>query len=169
MNITMAPKIHEKSGFTLLEIIIAISLLMILTGGVIAGYSSFNDTQKIKQAALTFKSYLRSAQTKATSGVKPTVCTTLDGYIVRVNASSYTVDAQCDGAIVSDANTSYSVTLSGQTIVSNPTTALFIFRVLTQAVSLSQITTFTFENGTKGYQISVSPSGDINELGFVSL
>ena len=35
----------------------------------IAGYSTFNDTQKIKQTALTFKSCLRSAQTKATSGV----------------------------------------------------------------------------------------------------
>ncbi|MBI5614325.1 type II secretion system protein [Candidatus Gottesmanbacteria bacterium] len=165
----MVRKIHESAGFTLLEIIIAISLLMLLTGGIIAGYSSFNDTQKIKQAALTFKSYLRSAQTKAVSGVKPTACTTLDGYIVRVDGSSYTVDAMCDGSIVSDANTSYSVTLTGQVIVSNPNTASFVFRVLTRAVSISQNTTFTFENGSKGYQISVSPSGDINELGFVSL
>ncbi|MEK7592272.1 MAG: type II secretion system protein [Patescibacteria group bacterium] len=165
----MAPKIHEHSGFTLLEIIIAISLLMLLTGGVIAGYSTFNDTQKIKQTALTFKSYLRSAQTKATSGVKPAVCTTLDGYIVRVDVSSYTVDAMCDGSIVTDADTSYSVALTSQTIVSSPVTASFVFRVLTRAVSLAQITTYTFTSGSKGYQISVSPSGDINELGFVTL
>ena len=159
----------NKNGFTLLEIIIAISLVMLLTGGVVAGYTSFNDTQKIKQAALTFKSYLRSAQTKATAGVKPALCTTLDGYVVGITASSYRVDAMCGGSIVSDEQTSHAVSLSGQTISSSPSMSSFVFRVLTHAVDIPGNTTFTFQSGTKGYQISVSPSGDISELGFVSL
>ncbi len=80
-------------GFSLLELLVVSAVILSITGLAISNYSSFSDTQKIKQAGKTLKNDLRFIQTRAASGVKPTTCVganVLMSYRVTFTASSYT-------------------------------------------------------------------------------
>jgi len=89
----------RAEGFTLIEMIVAVTIMLVLLGITIIGYTSYNDRQKVKQAALTLKSDLRMARTNATSGKKPLSCNAFDetftGYKVIFTLSSYTVVPLC--------------------------------------------------------------------------
>ena len=58
-------------GFTLVELIVAICIAMIVTGLILVNYNTYNDKQRVKQAAYTLKNDLRYIETKASSGEKP--------------------------------------------------------------------------------------------------
>ena len=104
---------HQKSmkqGFTLIEMIISITIMLLLLGVTIVGYTSYNDKQKVKQAASALKSDLRMARTNATSGKKPLSCTaqeTFVGYEIIFASSFYSMTPRCSdsGLIVSERNT----------------------------------------------------------------
>jgi len=84
-------------GFTFIELLVSVTLLLLLSGLMVAGYNGFNDTQTVAQATSTFKNNLRSVRTYATSGVKPAGCDTLIGYEVDfLTTASYTSTALCD-------------------------------------------------------------------------
>ena len=50
-----------KSGFTFIELLVSISILLLFSGLPIAGYSRYNGTQSLAQAAATLTSNLDSA------------------------------------------------------------------------------------------------------------
>jgi len=64
-----------KTGFTLLEIMISITIIGLLFTAGLARYMDFNKTQTLKSSVLDLKNNLRDIQAKANSGVKPTGCT----------------------------------------------------------------------------------------------
>ena len=85
--------------------IVAMTVLLLLMAITLAGYSKYNDKQKVKQASLTLKSDLRLARTNAVSGKKPdaVACTgTLIGYVVTFTSTTYTVTPRCSNALVVD-------------------------------------------------------------------
>src|SRR3990167_4917878 len=94
-------------GFTIIELLIVISLLGIATTLVSAAYLSFEKRERVKSAALDLKSYLRLAQNKALSGDKgiagspaTEICdtfSTLVGWFVSINTGSpnYEVVGSC--------------------------------------------------------------------------
>jgi len=57
-----------KRGFTLVEILVATSILAIIFGIGLARYQAFNRRQVLNQAVLTLQSDLRLAQSLAFSG-----------------------------------------------------------------------------------------------------
>lgn len=59
-----------KQGFSLIELLIVISLFGLAASLITAAYLSFERTQKVKNAALTLKNDIRLAQNKAHSGDK---------------------------------------------------------------------------------------------------
>lgn len=73
---------RQKTGFTLIELMVSVMAILVLTGLLIAGYSNFNNAQTVKQSALTLKNNLTQVRTLAASGKKPTGCDTLVGYQV---------------------------------------------------------------------------------------
>jgi prepilin-type N-terminal cleavage/methylation domain-containing protein len=86
-----------QRGFTLIEIIVSVTLVLILMGLSIAGYNGFTSTQTLSQGSATVKNDLRAVRTSATSGLKPDGCDTLVGYTVTFpGATSYTSTAACD-------------------------------------------------------------------------
>ena len=88
---------RRRFGFTIIELLIVMSLLGIATTLVSAAYLSFEKRERVKSAALDLKSNLRLAQNKALSGDKgipgsPAQCNntsqTLIGWFVRIDTDT---------------------------------------------------------------------------------
>jgi prepilin-type N-terminal cleavage/methylation domain-containing protein len=77
-----------SSGFTMIEMLLSVSIMLVLVGGGVAAFVTFNDSQQLKGATKELQTYMRVAQTKARLGDRPPTCGRLDGYAVRVAESS---------------------------------------------------------------------------------
>lgn len=84
-----------KTGYTLIELMVVISIIALLAGLGVAAYSNFNQTQTLKAAANDLKNNLRLAQNKALSQEKPSACSCYTGYQATIGATSYTIQAFC--------------------------------------------------------------------------
>lgn len=154
----------KTAGFTLLELLISISILMVITGGILTGYNSFNDNRRVKEGATTLKTDLRLIQNKAQAAIKPpSGCTQLVGYRVTFTATTYQSQAICTSGAVGTIITS---TLPASVSFS-PIPSAFTFRVLTQGIDTSSSISITLVGLTKSYRIAVSPNGDINDHGYL--
>jgi prepilin-type N-terminal cleavage/methylation domain-containing protein len=91
----------RTAGFTLIELMIVVTVMAILTGVGIAAYNRFNRKQKMLAAANQFAVDLRLAQKNADSSeLPPTGC--VDDYITAyslryVDAIQYAIWAECTG------------------------------------------------------------------------
>jgi len=87
----------KQRAFTLIELLIAISIMAILFTIGIAKYNDFNRRQILSQATLELKSNLRLIQDKALSGEKDSSCiSALEGwYISFPTDHSYKIYGQC--------------------------------------------------------------------------
>lgn len=152
----------KSSGFTLIELLVASTILITLSGAVLVNYNNYNGKQKARQAVLTLKNNLRSAQSRAYNGEKPGVgCTQLDGYVVSFTETSYTTKAQCGGTPVD--NTAQTVTLAtGLKFVPIPSSMLF--RVLSHGLDRDVTITINIAQLSKSYQVTVSKSGDMSDV-----
>jgi len=66
----------QQKGFTLVELLLVVSLIAVLSSFLIPGFSNYISTQNIRQAQEHIKSDLRTVQNKALTGVSssdPTV------------------------------------------------------------------------------------------------
>ena len=155
----IACRLSLSHGFSLFELLMAMAIIMLVGGTLLSTYDKFDKSQKVKQAAATFRNNLRLAQTKALSGQKPeSGCSQLSGYSITFTGTTYTTQARCTEGLVGTAST---VSLpSGVTFSPVPTELLF--RVLTQGVDTA--VTISLTGFAKTVQIVISVSGDINEL-----
>jgi len=96
-------RLARRSGFTLIELMIAIAIGSVLFSGGLAAYRGFGDRQTLKQAGATFQSNLRLFQKKALSGEKPSECLSGDVFegleVSYVNETSYLATPICQAAI----------------------------------------------------------------------
>lgn len=147
-------------GFTLIELVIAVSISLLATGVIIVNYNSYNATQRLRQTALTFKNDLRFIQAKAANGEKPSECSSLTGWVMTVAADSYAYQASCARELTGSPTT---IQLTGITVSSGP--ASVMFKVLARGTNLSEPLFVVFSGSDKFYTIKISPSGDISDLG----
>lgn len=110
-QLSIANKRQRRSGFSLIELMIVISLFTITTIVVTTSYISFQGRETLKNGALQLKSDLRYAQNKAQTGDKVSDATTslsacsstvnppgtLVGWYVVLTpgSSSYTINGDC--------------------------------------------------------------------------
>jgi prepilin-type N-terminal cleavage/methylation domain-containing protein len=149
-------------GFTLIEVVVSVSIALLTTGFIIANYNSYNDIQILKQAALTLKNDLRFVQSKAISGQKPTSgCLQLTGWKISFTNTSYSYQPECvEGPMdpVTQVKLSPGVTFS-------PIPSSFSMNVLTRGTTLPMTTVITLAGSNKSYRLSVNTSGDVSDLG----
>jgi len=103
-----------KKGFTFIELIVVITILLVLSAAAIVNYNSYTNRERVRQLGLNLKSDLRFAVSKANSGIKPSSCssTTLSSYDVSFikscapeGLSCYKIAPRCsdpDGLVVAD-------------------------------------------------------------------
>lgn len=154
-------------GFTLIEMIVAVTLMMVLLGLTISGYTSYNSKQNIKQAALTLKSNLRTARTNAMSGKKPLECTeegeTLAGYEVSFTVSSYTITPQCSSTDPVTEGVVHVQLPPG--IVFSEVPSPFMYSPLTQGFSGTLPLTIELTDDTNSVTLVIdSTTGDVSDL-----
>jgi len=103
LNNNLKLKIKNFSGFTLIEILVSMTIVGFLFS---FGYSSFRDFSRRQALAGVVKQVqgdLRLAQQKALSGEKPPACTAariLGAYNFFVNSTTtYVIQADCSGGL----------------------------------------------------------------------
>ncbi|MEK7532920.1 MAG: prepilin-type N-terminal cleavage/methylation domain-containing protein [Patescibacteria group bacterium] len=154
----------RKYGFTLIELLIVITILVTVLGLGIASFTTFNRRERLKQTALTLKSYLRFSQTKAISAQKPlSGCTTYQGMHISFTSTSYSMQHQCipEGVVGS----SESITLPvGVTFSPIPSAFTFLTRSNTDTIITD--TAIRLTNGILSYSLVISPNGGVRVIGF---
>lgn len=92
----------QQLGFTLIEMMVVVGIIMMTTGGGIAAFIRFNDRQNLSSGSKALQTYLRGAQIKARSGDIPPGCDRLQGYRARLitGGGSVTLSAVCTNGVV---------------------------------------------------------------------
>lgn len=72
------------NAFTLLELLVVIAIMAVVGLITFANFRSFGEDQKLKNAALSIQSFLRQAQTNATTNLKCTSTIASLGWTVQV-------------------------------------------------------------------------------------
>lgn len=150
-------------GFTLIEIIVSVALLLLLSGLFVASYNGFNNTQAVKQAASNLINDLQAVRASATFGVKPTGCDTLLGYQVNFAAAgtSYTSVAFCQvGANEETVGEITTYTLPTGTVFA-PVPQSITFYPLDHGASADQTITIVGNNTTA--EVSVFSTGVVSD------
>lgn len=154
---------HEKNfkfstGFTLLELLITISIITILFTIGIASYQNFNRTQIVNQTVKELKENLRLVQSKALSGEKTSACgtNTLVGWQINfTDSNTYKIQVLCPTA--SDVKT---IDLSGD-LVKTAGPDSILFRILARGVNGPGTITIGGFGSTKTASVTVSSTGEI--------
>jgi prepilin-type N-terminal cleavage/methylation domain-containing protein len=167
------PKTKAKllNGYTLLELLIVISLITVVFTLGFARYQDFQKRQQLEAVILGIRSDLRLAQEFSIAGRKPDVpvgndCETssLNGYVFRrLSASTYQVEAECvSGNVIVRGPISISTGVSLGAIPGTPTDEI-LFKILGRGVDRGSNTTLTLtQTGTGATaQITITPSGEI--------
>ncbi len=154
---------RSRGGYTLIEIMVVIVIMSLLVGGGLAGYTKFNDRQTILVAGRQLIASMRQAQQYSASGIKPVGCDTgLRGYRVTAasGGSTYTVAAICT-------TTGTTVVVKQETLAAGVQFASNVDVTFLGQVGGAQTTnpTVTLSQGTLTYQLTISSSGDITEVG----
>lgn len=77
----------KKKGYSLIELLVVISVMLLVLGGGIATYMSFNEKQTVLEATNQLKTYLFQAQSNARNGIIVGCVFPLKSY--RISVSSY--------------------------------------------------------------------------------
>lgn len=72
-----------SSGFTLVETMVVTVIILLLVGGGLASFVTFNEKQQVVNAAKDLQGHLRMGQILSRVGETPAGCGKLSGYIVR--------------------------------------------------------------------------------------
>lgn len=91
----------KKHGFTLIEILVATSVVLLLIGLAIANYIRFNERQKLVQAQEVVRQAVADAQNSARSG-KLRGCVVLQAYQIEFDGSQIEITSLCQGSEESD-------------------------------------------------------------------
>lgn len=153
----------QRNGFTLIEVLVAVSIMIALMSGAIASYRIFVPRQQILQSARNAQQAFLLAQKKARVGEKPSGCNTLQGYTVRGNINSTLLNV-------------YAVCASGEYLVTNTsfvgTTRLeqnvnVMLKVLTGGTETGGDVTVIITNTAYRYSFIVHSGGGISEGGYL--
>ena len=161
-------RILHTSAYTLIEILVSMTIIGLLFAFGIANYRDFARRKALSGTAEAVRGDLRLAQSYAITGKKPNDpdCNppdnTLDSYSLRINSQSeYIIEANCSGGIVSVKDVNLA---SGMTISTDATDNTVKFKVLGQGTNIGTtdavITVTQLATGTS-LDVTVTSGGEI--------
>ena len=153
---------NGKRGYTLIEILVALTILGLIFFYGFASFREFSRRQALLSSARSLVGEIRLTQEFALSGNKPAGCIVLDGFRVKFSPAQYGVVAVCEAAELSIGKDGISLA-DGVTL--NATVPSITFKVLGQGTDIAtpDMTITLTQEGTDNVQtIVVSASGEIN-------
>lgn len=151
----------KKNGFTLLELMISVTIMMLMVGLGLASFITFNERQQLTGAAKELQEFFRSAQTRARTGDIPEGCGAFSGYNVQmaIDSSSAQMFAICSNGNVLRAEKS----LTGG---SRPQNAInMTFLNLKGGVNNASVVVLGLPSGDLTYSFRVTEGGEITSGG----
>jgi len=155
---------QTKHGYTLVELLIVITLTALLITAGISAYSKAADIQASKSATETILTTLTSAQKAATSGKNDCTGAYLGEIITTTSGSSaMTITSSCQGG----GGVTREVSLNTFTFA---TTTNITFRPLNQGVDtgLADFQYLDYTNSSETYRIQIDRTGAIKPQGKIS-
>lgn len=160
---------ENSYGFTIIELLIVISIMMVISVVSIASFSSYNTTQKLTTTTLALKNMLQYAKSQSLSQVN--TCSagqTLTGYKVLaccqgsscpvcLSTHDYEVDTVCSGGSVFAKGEDFPANIVFDT--TNSTSYSYLFNTLTGNVTGAG--SVMLKQGSAQKTISVSATGVI--------
>jgi prepilin-type N-terminal cleavage/methylation domain-containing protein len=139
---------EKNAGFTLIELIVAVTIMAILSSFGIAGFISYSRSQSLNTATQDFVTALQSAKAATASQVKPTSCAStgvFQGYQVNIisssNSNSYTVGPVCGGVYDTASSRTTILPASSNVTFSNISNLTITFEPITGVVRFSSSST----------------------------
>lgn len=153
-----------RSGYTLIEIIVVVTIIGLLVGASIAGFNTLNQRQTVLSAGREVISIMRTAQQRALAGNKPDgiVCEQLRGYSVKgtVNSNQYTLNTVCSNGGVE--STTLIRTYQMASNVTFVQTFTVQFNVQTGGAG-GNIGDLQLKTNVHTYTLNITSAGDITE------
>lgn len=156
-----------RKGFTFVEILLVMSLIGLMAGGVLINYKQTTARQTIDVASQKLRQAYTSARANALSGKKDaSICGTvpLDGWIVNLNTAAapvtYSVYGKCGAATFPNPAPVDSLP-SGVTVTATDTQILF--RPLNRGTDSTAVTTVSLVSAGGSSSFGISASGEMLE------
>lgn len=149
-------------GFTLIELIVAFSVMAILATVGVASFVSYSRAQALQQTTNDLVTALNTARAKTVAQIKPAGCSSLNGYDIVLtkgvspNPDSYTLNAVCNGTDVLVTTTKFPKGLS----LHGNNTIKIAFSVLTGGVN-APVNTVTIDGVGSSKTINIDQGGNI--------
>lgn len=168
-----------NKGFTLIEVLIAITVSSLLLGFALPTFRDFQSNQEVVQANENFKADLRYAQSQALAGVKPCGTAVLRGWFIEfLSNNSYAVRARCGDPPSANVVLVKSVTLPDGVVFASPLPPQILFLPVNQGAvflgnaglaahpfaSIEEKTVVTVAKGAASDGIIVHTTGDISDV-----
>ena len=95
----------RRKSFTLIEILITITIVILFSGITLAYYNNFTEDQKLKSESKRLISVLALARKSASAGVSdPADCSIFDGYKVVISETNYILQRCCSSCVIINNN-----------------------------------------------------------------
>lgn len=157
-----SPVLKSAIGYTLIEILVALTVISLIFTFGYAGFREFSQRQALESAARSLQGNLRLVQEYALSGKKPDDCLVLDGYRVKISPNSYTLVAICaeEETSINKDNLPIANGITASVSINN-----FTFKVLGQGTSIpagsASMITLTQAGTGKTRTITITAGGEI--------
>jgi len=160
-------KSNNFLGYTLIEILVAITIMVLLFLTGFASYREFSRRQELVSAVRQVHGDIRQAQENAIASKKPAGCAVLDGfYFVVIPAGSYEIRWVCGAStgIEKSVTLPAGITISGLSPNLTPSNSI-LFKTLGQGTNIAAAGSTSFiltqANYAKTATITVTAGGEI--------
>lgn len=161
---------RSLKGFTLIEILVSMAIILLLSVGSLVGFSQFSKRQSLNITSDTLRNSLNEAKAKSQAQVVVTTqCKQsgriLVGYQIRFNTAtdpdSYTLEEVCTSGAATLNPVVKTVSLSKDVEFNSPPATPLRFLIYPGTINSATAITINLRSGTRNHAIEVDPAGII--------
>lgn len=150
----------QNSAFSLIELLVVVSLITIMTGALIPSFTGYLDDQNLRQAQEAVKNDLRSVQNKALAGSLTDLSTVKYwGIKFTNNSNTYTYLTSAAPNCTTTGNTSEASPLPGAVVIRGNSCVLFSVVNGDQVGSIAVTVGKSGETGVNCRSLTISSNG----------